>query len=157
MRFSFLIILAVGLTATVSGQEIKTSVGDTSVQKSKIVIENNKDLNIRTCPDAELFRDEKEGLEPDRIEDITKKIDRLENLIAGFYKLPVGKDVIEQRIIPEIDEGMLRNAKNYPLNEAKSNLFGKEMYIWVNNYSDEYFAVIKFLTKKINQLNENCD
>ncbi len=77
---------------------------------------------------------------------IDRKLNRLNNLENGIYKLPFDKNHIRTVIVPEIEEQRNILAPNYPdvlhkYNEEKNNLLKN----WIENYPSEYEVYVDYL------------
>lgn len=109
---------------------------DLSNSKIYVENENNKKYNINT---------EIPGIQKERIKDIVIKIQELEKLFESFAYKENAEGKTE--FINELNEKILFFAPNYPIKEAGVNLYDDMVFIWVNQFSEQFDALRKYLLK----------
>jgi hypothetical protein len=154
MRCLYIFLLAFCFTFSAFCQEAITS-GNISPNFLKIAYKKDSAYNkiIGRVTGKQVVNIK--GLDPRRASDITKKIELLETLFNEKNIFFDGKGHNDENIQTEIFGKIPSIAPHYPLESAKTNLFGEDMFHWIDLYPVEYMTLMKLFKGEDNLYYEN--
>jgi hypothetical protein len=142
MKHPYLFFIVLLFSAVSVAQTSTTAVKKSDAPISKIAVQQDPSSPLPSVKTSV------NGLDPRRVEDISKKIKVLETGIDRLIDTRKNASSDEVNISNEIQSNITAVAPHYPATIAQQDLYNDLVYLWIDAYPNEYKAAIEYLTSE---------